>query len=85
MEGEVIDAKPANATIEDVNTNLLNKLNKLIEAVDDKDPEMIRALTESVAKLNTSLKGNNIFTPKETEEERKEREATEAIRASMNQ
>lgn len=85
MEGEVLDARPANATIEDVNTSLLNKLNKLIEAVDDKDPEMIRALTESVAKLNTSLKGNNIFTPKETEEERKEREATEAIRASMNQ
>lgn len=85
MEGEVIDAKPANATIEDVNTNLLNKLNKLIESVNDKDPEMIRALTESVAKLNTSLKGNNIFTPRETEEERKEREATEAIHAAMNQ
>lgn len=85
MEGEVLDARPANATIEDVNTNLLNKLNKLIETVDDKDPEMIRALTESVAKLNTSLKGNNIFTPKETEEERKEREANEAIHAAMNQ
>ena len=84
MEGEVLSVKK-NVTIEEVNTNLLNKLNDLIESVDSKDPEMVRAITESVAKLNASLKGNNIFTPKETEEQRKEREANEAIHAAMNQ
>ena len=73
------------ATIEEVNTNLLNKLNELIDSVNSRDPEMVRAITESVAKLNASLKGNNIFTPKETEEQRKEREANEAIHAAMNQ
>ena len=84
MEGEVLGVQKK-ATIEDVNTNLLNKLNELIDSVNSKDPEMVRAITESVAKLNASLKGNNIFTPKETEEQRKEREANEAIHAAMNQ
>ena len=84
MEGEVLDIKK-NVTIEDVNTNLLNKLNDLINSANSRDPEMVRAITESVAKLNAALKGNNIFTPKETEEQRKEREANEAIHAAMNQ
>ena len=84
MEGEVLGVRKG-ATIEEVNTNLLNKLNELIDSVNSRDPEMVRAITESVAKLNASLKGNNIFTPKETEEQRKEREANEAIHAAMNQ
>ena len=84
MEGEVLGVRK-DATIEEVNTNLLNKLNELIDSVKSRDPEMVRAITESVAKLNASLKGNNIFTPKETEEQRKEREANEAIHAAMNQ
>ena len=84
MEGEVQGVRK-DATIEEVNTNLLNKLNELIDSVNSKDPEMVRVITESVAKLNASLKGNNIFTPKETEEQRKEREANEAIHAAMNQ
>ena len=84
MEGEVLGVRK-DATIEEVNTNLLNKLNELIDSVNSKDPEMVRAITESVAKLTASLKGNNIFTPKETEEQRKEREANEAIHAAMNQ
>ena len=84
MEGEVLGVRK-DATIEEVNTNLLNKLNELIDSVNSKDPEMVRAITESVAKLNASLKGNNIFTPKETDEQRKEREANEAIHAAMTQ
>ena len=84
MEGEVLGVRK-DATIEEVNTNLLNKLNELIDSVHSRDPEMVRAITESVAKLNASLKGNNIFTPKETDEQRKEREANEAIHAAMNQ
>lgn len=76
---QVIDPDK-HATIEDVNAKLLDKLEELIDDVDVKtEPEMVKVITESVAKLNTSLRGNNIFTPQETAEERKEREAKEAI------
>ena len=76
---EVLDPNK-HATIEDVNTKLLDKLEALIDDIDVKtEPEMVKVITESVAKLNTSLSGNNIFAPQETPEERKEREAREAI------
>lgn len=76
---EIIDTKK-HATIEDVNTKLLDKLEDLIDAVDVKtNPELVKVITDSIAKLNTSLKGNDIFAPKETEEEKREREAREAI------
>ena len=84
MEAEVIEAKVReHATIEDVNVHLLDKLDELIDDINPKAADMVRALTESVAKLNASLKGNNIFTPQETEAERKEREATEALADAM--
>lgn len=84
MEAEVIEAKvKEHATIEDVNIHLLDKLDELIDAINGKDADMVRAITESVAKLNASLKGNNIFTPQETEAERKEREAAEALADAM--
>jgi len=84
VEAEVIEAKVReHATIEDVNIHLLDKLDELIDDINPKDADMVRALTESVAKLNASLKGNNIFTPQETEAERKEREATEALADAM--
>lgn len=80
MEGEVIEVQTKkHASIEDVNIHLLDKLDDLIKEMDGKDSEMIRAVTESIAKLNASLKGNNIFTPQETEEERKEREKREVL------
>lgn len=84
MDGEVIEAKVKNPSIEDVNRHLLNKLDDLIESTDAKtNPELVKVITESVAKLNASLKGNDIFTPQETEEERKEREATEVLAEAM--
>lgn len=76
---EVLDPK-LHATIEDVNVKLLDKLEALIDSIDVKtNPDMVKVITESVAKLNASLKGNDIFAPQETPEERKEREAREAI------
>lgn len=75
---EVLDPKK-HATIEEVNTKLLDKLEELIDSIDGKDPELVKVITDSVAKLNTSLRGNSIFAPQETQEERKEREAREAI------
>lgn len=86
MEAEVVETKvKKHASIEDVNVHLLDKLDELIDDINPKDADMVRAITESVAKLNASLKGNNIFTPRETDEERLEREANEAIYAAVNQ
>ena len=68
------------ATIEDVNVKLLDKLEELIDDIDVKtEPEMVKVITESIAKLNASLKGNSIFAPQETPEQKAEREAKEAI------
>ena len=82
VEAEVVDPQK-HATIEEVNTHLLDKLDELIDDINPKDADMVRAITESVAKLNASLKGNNIFTPQETEEEKREKVATEALVAAM--
>lgn len=85
MEAEIIDAKVERPSIETVNTHLLTKLDELIQDIDVKtNPEMVKVITESLAKLNTSLRGNDIFTPKETDEERKERESREAILDAMS-
>lgn len=84
MEAEVVEVKTReHSSIEDVNVHLLDKLDELIDDINPKDADMVRAITESVAKLNASLKGNNIFTPQETAEERKTREAQEAILGAM--
>lgn len=81
---EVVDLEK-HATIEDVNVKLLDKLEELIKDIDVKtEPEMVKVITESVAKLNTSLRGNNIFAPQESAEERKEREAKEAILSAID-
>ena len=51
MDAEVVEAKvKKHSSIEDVNIHLLDKLDELIEAIDGKDSEMVRAITESVAK-----------------------------------
>ena len=84
MEAEVVEVKTReHSSIEDVNVHLLDKLDELIDDINPKDADMVRAITGSVAKLNASLKGNNIFTPQETTEERKTREAQEAILGAM--
>lgn len=76
---EVVDTQ-RHASIEEVNAKLLDKLEELIDDIDVKtEPEMVKVITESVAKLNASLRGNDIFAPKETEEQKREREAQEAI------
>ena len=73
-EGEVISGDP-NPDLESLNRKGIQKLYALIDFLDAKsEPDMVRACIESLAKLNSSLKGNDIFTPKETEEERRARE-----------
>lgn len=80
----VIEAKLKDTSLETVNRHLLTKLDDLIESVDPKtDPELVKVLTESVAKLNTSFKGNDIFAPQETDEQRKEREQKEVLEGML--
>lgn len=82
MEGSVVDAP---RTIEELNSKAVSKLYDLIDSLDSKsDPEMILACTKGLSQLNASLRGSDIFAPKESEEERKEREAREAILDAIN-
>ncbi len=84
MAEEVYEAKPKDTSLETVNRHLLSKLDELIEGVDPKtNPELVKVLTESVAKLNSSFKGNDIFAPQETEEQRKEREQKEVLEGML--
>lgn len=77
MEGSVIDAPH---TIEELNTKAISKLYDLFDTLDGKsDPEMVLACTKGLSQLNASLRGNDIFAPQETAEEKKDREAREAI------
>lgn len=73
MEGEIVmgEMMDGHPTVETVNNHLLEKLDALILSVNAKsDPEMVKVLTESVAKYNSSIKNGNIFEPKETEDEK---------------
>ncbi len=82
MEGTVVDAPH---TIEELNSKAVSKLYSLFDSLDEKsDPEMILACTKGLSQLNASLRGSDIFAPKETEEQRKEREAREAILDAIN-
>lgn len=84
MDGEVIEAKVKDTSLETVNRHLLTKLDDLIESVDAKsNPELVKVLTESVAKLNSSFKGNDIFAPQETDEERAAREQKEVLEGML--
>lgn len=84
MEAEVVNVKIKNPDIETVNKHLLAKLDDLIESIDAKtNPELVKVVTESVAKLNASLKGNDIFTPQETEAQKREREAQAVLVQAM--
>ena len=84
MAEEVYEAKPKEASLETVNRHLLNKLDELIESTDAKtNPELVKVITESVAKLNASFKGNEIFAPQETPEERAEREQKEILEGML--
>lgn len=82
MEGQILDAPH---TLEDLNNKAISKLYELIDELDTKsDPEMVLACTKGLSQLNASLRGSDIFAPKETPEERKEREARDAIMGAMN-
>ena len=79
MECEIISGNP-HPKLSDLNTKVIQKLYELVDSLDAKsDPDMVRACVESLAKLNSSLKGSDILPQEESESERRERESQEAI------
>lgn len=66
-QGEVV----SEADIEQVNKHALEKLDSLILSA--KEPDAILTCVEALAKYNTSIRNNKVFTPEETEEERNQR------------
>lgn len=84
MDVEIIGGNPA-PTLEDLNNKAIQKLYDLMDGLESKSsPDLIRACVESLAKLNASIKGSDIFAPKESAEERRTREEAEAIKAAIN-
>lgn len=67
-----------------LNAKAINKLGELLDNLDGKsDPSMVTAVTDAIAKLNTSLKGSDILPKEETAEEKRERKAKEALAEVM--
>ena len=84
MEVEIIGGNPS-PSLADLNKKAIQKLYELMDSLDGKsDPDMVRACVESLAKLNSSVKGSDILPQDETPEERMERESREAIMGAMN-
>lgn len=79
MDGEIIGGNP-NPTLEELNKKAIQKLYELLDGLEGKsDPDMLRACVESLAKLNTSIKGSNMFDDGVDAETRREQEITKAI------
>lgn len=84
MDVEIISNNPS-PSLADLNKKAIQKLYELMDSLDGKsDPDMVRACVESLAKLNSSVKGSDILPQEETPEERMERESREAIMGAMN-
>lgn len=85
MDVEIIGGNPS-PTIADLNKKAIKTLYDLLDKLgpDDKgDPAMVTAVTDAIAKLNSSLRNSGILPQEETPEERAEREAQEAIAKAM--
>lgn len=83
MDVEIIGGNP-NPKLADLNNKVIQKLYDLVDSLDAKsDPDMVRACVESLAKLNSSLKGSDILPQDETPEEKRERETKETIMEAL--
>ena len=75
-EGELVGGKK---NIRDLNDKAVEKLYELLDSLDSKsEPDMVRACIESLAKLNQSVKGNDVLAT-ESDEDRKAREKTNIV------
>lgn len=85
MEYEVIGGNTS-PTIKDLNQKAIKTLYDLLDNLspDGKnDPDMVTAVTDAIAKLNTSLRNSGILPQEESAEERKAREAQETIMEAL--
>lgn len=83
MDAEIISGNPT-PSLSDLNNKAIQKLYQLVDSLEaESDPDMVRACVESLAKLNSSLKGSGILPQEETEAERAERLSKEAIAEAM--
>ena len=83
MDVEIISGNPA-PKLSDLNNKAISKLYELLDGLDAKsDPDLVRAVVESLAKLNSSLKGSDILAQEESETERRERETQETIMEAL--
>lgn len=83
MDVEIIGGNPA-PSLADLNKKAISKLYELLDGLDAKsDPDLVRAIVESLAKLNSSVKGSGILPQEESAEERAERLNAEAIAKAM--
>lgn len=79
MDVEIISGNPS-PTLADLNQKAIQKLYELTDSLDAKSaPDMVRACVESLAKLNSSIKGSDILPQEESDSEKAERLSKEAI------
>ena len=81
---EVLGTGTGPTSLAGLNAKAVNKLGELLDNLDGKsDPSMVTAVTDAIAKLNTSLKGSDILPKEETPEQRRERELQESLAKVM--
>lgn len=77
VEGDIVEtATEIHKTVEDVNNVALDRLYELIQKA---DAEQMPDLVECLAKYNSSIRNNTVFSPKESEEDRVNREQADLI------
>ncbi len=85
MDVEIIGGNTA-PTIKDLNNKAMKTLYDLLDRLTPEskgDPAMVTAVTDAIAKLNTSLKNSDILPQEESVEDRKAREAQETIMEAL--
>ena len=78
---QVLVAKEREISLDKLNAKLRNRLNDLL---DDAGPEDILQITEAIAKLNSSYKGNSQFGDPLSDEEKQEQEQREILGNILN-
>lgn len=77
MDAEVVEIRKDKPTLSDVNERLLSRL---YQVIDDAGPEDLLQITEAIAKLNASYKGNNQFGDPLSAEEQLEKQQQEMFK-----
>lgn len=84
VEGELC-GNPS-PTLRELNEKAIKTLYDLLDKMgptEKADPSMVTAVTDAIAKINTSLKASDILPKEETAEERAERELKESLAKAM--